>query len=155
SFGQTEIPGSSSTDHNIQDAVYAAEDGDTVLVAPGDYVVTNQIIVTNAIRLQSTGGPSQTFLTGRGGPGTWCLAISNALALAEGFSFRQATPDPGYPGGAVLAGGTIQNCNFTNFFCGAPNFGGAIQMSGGTVSNVIVVYKRGINYESAAVYCSD
>src|SRR6266850_4229495 len=50
--------------HNIQDVVDVATDGDTVLVEPGDYGVTNQITVTNAIRLQSTDGASQTFLTG-------------------------------------------------------------------------------------------
>src|SRR5215467_303136 len=62
--------------HNIQDAVDVATDGDTVLVAPGDYGVTNQITVTNAIRLQGSAGASQTFLTGFGDR---TLAISNAL----------------------------------------------------------------------------
>src|SRR6267142_252868 len=134
--------------HTIQDAVDVAIDGDTVLVAPADYAVTNQINVTNAVRLQSTGGVNQTFLTGQG---SWCLAISNALAAADGFTFR---PGTGF-GGAVLVSGTIQNCNFTNFFVGIPNYGGSIVMSGGTVSNVIVAYKRGINPEGVAVYCSD
>jgi len=156
SFRQTEIPGSSTTDHNIQDALNAAQDGDTILVAPGDYVVTNQIVVTKAVRLKSTGGTSQTFLTQNGGlgQGTWCLAISNALAVADGFSFRPTKVDPGSPGGAVLVGGAIQNCNFTNFFSSSPD-GQAIQMSGGTVSNVIVLYKRGIDSQGVAVYCSN
>lgn len=72
--------------HNIHDAVDVASDGDTVLVEPGDYGVTNQITVTNAVRLLSTGGASQTFLTGfLSGYGGWCLVISNALAVADGF----------------------------------------------------------------------
>src|SRR5712672_3386983 len=74
--------------HHIQDAVDVATEGDTVLVAPGDYAVTNQINVTNAVRLQSTGGASQTFLTGQG---SWCLAISNALSAADGFTLRPGT----------------------------------------------------------------
>ncbi|PWU19001.1 MAG: hypothetical protein C5B50_07590 [Verrucomicrobia bacterium] len=141
--------------HSIQDAVDVTTDGDSVLVAPGDYGVTNQITVTNAIFLQSTGGASQTFLTGYGGlgQGTWCLGISNALAVANGFCFRPADADPGAPGGAVLVGGTIQNCTFTNFFS-ARNFGGAILVSGGTLSNVIVAYYRGISPDGVAVYCS-
>src|SRR6266850_4221574 len=97
--------------HNIQDAVDVAIDGDTVLVAPGDYDVTDQITVTRGVRLQSTAGASQTFLTGEG---SWCLAISNALATADGFTLRRGPA--GYAGGAVLVGGTIQNCNFTNFY---------------------------------------
>src|SRR5207248_179847 len=118
---------------------------DAVLVAPGDYGVTNQITVTNAVRLQSTGGASQTFLTGYGGQRTWCLGISNALAVADGFTLR---PAGDYPSGAVLVGGTIQNCNFTNFYAYIPS--GAIAMSGGTVSNVIVTYFREPEPDGAA-----
>lgn len=39
--------------HNIQDAINVAVDGDIVLVAPGNYGVTNQINMTNAVRLRS------------------------------------------------------------------------------------------------------
>jgi hypothetical protein len=130
--------------HNIQDAVDVANDGDTVLVEPGDYGVTNTITVTHAVRLQSTGGASQTFLTAYG---SVCLSISNALAVADGFSLRVGTGDPR---GANLFGGTIQNCNFTNFYA----YFGSIVMSGGTVSNVIVWYYRG-HAGGAAVSCSD
>jgi len=141
--------------HNIQDAVDAASDGDTVLVEPGDYGVTNQVNVVKAIRLQSTDGASQTFLTGYAnnpfGQPIWCLGISNALAVADGFTFRPATSTG--PGGAVLVGGTIQNCNFTNFF--ATTNGGSIVMSGGTVSNVIVAFFRAPGPFGASVYCTD
>src|SRR5882757_8430715 len=133
--------------HMIQEAVDVAGDGDTVLVEPGDYGLTNQITVTNAIRLQGTAGASQTFLTAYGGYGFGCLSISNALAAADGFTLRPGTGDP-Y--GAVLVGGTIQNCNFTNFYASF----GSIVMSGGTVSNVIVWYYRG-HAGGAAVSCSD
>jgi hypothetical protein len=145
SFGQTDIPGAPTGDHNIQDAVDAAQDGDTILVGPGDYVLSNPVTVTKAIRLQSTDGPSQTFLTGKG---AWCLAISNALAVADGFSFRPATTTAPR-GGAALTGGTIQNCNFTNFYVGSP--AGAVFMSGGVLSNSIVTYQR---YPSAGVAVS-
>src|SRR5258708_969932 len=43
--------------HTIQEAVDAASDGDTVLVGPGEYGLTNQVTITNAILLQSTMGP--------------------------------------------------------------------------------------------------
>jgi len=122
--------------HNIQDAVDVASDGDTVLVAPGDYGVTNQINVTNAVRLQSTGGASETFVTGNAvvNQGLWCLGISNALAVADGFTLRRGTGDPG---GAILVGGTIQNCTFTNFYVSY----GSIVISGGIVSNVVVSFR--------------
>src|ERR1041385_6191255 len=47
---------------NIQDAVDAATGGDTVLVAPGQYGLTNQVTIAKAITLRSTIGPDQTFL---------------------------------------------------------------------------------------------
>lgn len=139
--------------HNIQDAVDVTTDGDTVLVQPGDYGVTNQITVTNAIRLQSTDGASQTIVTGHGDGGTWCLGISNALAAADGFTLRPASGTVNV-GGAVLVGGTIQNCNFTNFNSSF-SVGMSIVMSGGTVSNVIVEYLRLPFPNGATVYCSD
>src|SRR5215467_643260 len=68
--------------NNIQDAVDAANDGDTVLVAPGDYGLTNQITVTNAIRVQGASGASQTFLTALTNH-IWCLRVTNSLAVVE------------------------------------------------------------------------
>jgi len=147
-FGQTEIPGASATDHNIQDAIDAAQDGDTVLVAPGDYGLANQITITKAILLQGQGGASQTFLTGFSN--IWCLGVSNSLAVVDGFTLRDPYPfDLPHPNGALLAGGTIQNCAFSNFFVGNP--GGAIITSGGVVSNSIVTYMR-YPADGAAVY---
>jgi hypothetical protein len=148
SFGQIDIPGSSTTDHNIQDAVNAAQDGDTVIVAPGDYGLANQITVTNAILLQAANGPSHTFLTGLSN--IWCLGVSNSLAVVDGFTLQDPyISDRPHPNGAFLAGGTIQNCAFSNFYVGNP--GGAIVASGGIVSNSIVTYQR-YPPDGAAVY---
>jgi hypothetical protein len=126
--------------HTIQEAVDVAIDGDTVLVQPGDYGLTNQVTVTNGILLQGANGASQTFLTALTNH-IWCLRVTNSLAVVDGLSLRnQYDPYGGVSGGAVLAGGTIQNCTFSNFYVGKP--GGAIVASAGTVSNSIVTYRR-------------
>ena len=130
--------------HDIQSAVDVSIDGDSVLVEPGSYTLSKQITVTNGIRLQGVGGASQTFLNGQD---TWCLAISNALVVADGFTFQSGSE------GVVMTGATIQNCNFTNFY--ADTSGGAIMMSGGIVSNVVVTYNRGPDEDGVAVRCSD
>jgi hypothetical protein len=137
--------------HAIQEAVDVAIDGDTVLVEPGDYALTNQVTVTNGIRLQGAGGASQTFLTALTN-NIWCLKVTNSLAVVEGLSLRnQYDPYGGVSGGAFLAGGTIQNCTFSNFYVGTP--GGAIVASGGMVSNSIVTYRRyGGGIGATAVY---
>jgi len=137
--------------HTIQPAVDVASDGDTVMVEPGDYGLTNQVTVTNAIRVQGASGASQTFLTGLSN-NIWCLAVSNSLAVVDGFIVRNPyLSSLPLPSGAILAGGMIQNCAFSNFFVGKP--GGAIVVSGGGVSNTIVTYRRyGGGFDAAAVY---
>src|SRR5687768_6501682 len=46
----------------IQHGVDAANDGDTVLVAAGEYELMNQITITKAIVMESASGPGQTIL---------------------------------------------------------------------------------------------
>jgi len=133
--------------HNIQDAVDVSTDGDTVLVEPGDYSLANQVTVTKGIRLQSASGPSQTFLTTQTAS-IWGLWMSNSLAVADGLTFR---PQGCCGQGAFVVGGTLQNCNFTNYEIGSPR--AAIVINGGMVSNSIVTYHRGGG--GAAVECSD
>lgn len=107
---------------------------------------TNQVTVTNAIRLQGASGASQTFLSSQ--DNVWCLRMSNSLAVADGLTFRPiGRYDEGF--GAFVIGGMIQNCNFTNFRVGFP--GGAIAMIGGAVSNSIMTYRR-YPTEGVAVY---
>jgi hypothetical protein len=123
--------------HTIQVAVDVTSDGDTVLVEPGDYALTNQVTVSKVVRLQGAGGASQTFLSAQNN--IWCLRMSNALAVADGLTLRPQVPFSD-AFGAFVVGATIQNCNFTNFHVGNP--GGSIVVSGGTVSNSIVTYRR-------------
>jgi hypothetical protein len=154
-FGQTLVPGASTTDHNIQDAVNAANDGDTVLVGPGQYNLTNQITITKAIKLQSEMGAGQTYLNTMAN--IWCLWISNSLAVADGFTMQNPSgPNLEQAGGAFLVGGTVQNCTFTNIHLGM--MGASVFMNGGTLSNSAVYYARspiGPVPAPAAVYCSD
>jgi hypothetical protein len=64
-------PSLSTAAHNIQDAVDVAIDGDRVLVASGQYLLTNQVTVTKGIVLESISGANQTFL----------IAQSNTVCL--------------------------------------------------------------------------
>src|SRR5688572_7165469 len=63
--------------HTIQGAVDAAADGDTVLVAAGEYALTSQLTVTKGILLRSDAGASQTILNGQ--TSVRCLWVSNSV----------------------------------------------------------------------------
>jgi hypothetical protein len=137
-----------SAANDIQQAVEAASDGDTVLVAPGTYGLSSQVTLTKAIVLRSTMGADQTVLNAL--DNIWCLWISNALAVADGFTILPVTG--GFTtlnvGGAFLAGGTIQNCRITKDYITT-----AVSMIGGVLSNSIVIYARG-PIDAPAVYCT-
>jgi len=136
--------------HNLQEAVDVARDRDTVLVGPGQYDLTNPVTLTKAIALRSTMGAGQTFLNSQGD--TWCLWISNSRAVADGFTLQNpsGSAQPSARG-AYLAGGTVQNCNFTNFLLTAT--GTSVAMTGGVLSNSTVIY--GCCIGGSAVDCRD
>jgi hypothetical protein len=134
--------------HNVPEAVAAANDGDTVLVAPGQYSLTNPLAIVKAVILRSTMGTSQTFLNVD--ISTWGLSVSNSGAVIDGFTVQNPGGEANSSArGIELFGGTVQNCNFTNFFLtGGP---ASVAMVGGVLSNSIVVY--GSLFGDSAVDC--
>ena len=114
--------------HTIQEAVDAASDGDTVLVAAGVYPLSAQVTIYKAIGLRSESGAGQTILTGEWS--TRCLWISNPGAAVDGFTVRNGRA----PDGAVLADGVV--------------------MIGGVLSNCIVQLEHSPSGESRLIHCS-
>jgi alpha-tubulin suppressor-like RCC1 family protein len=146
-----------TVDLNLQDTVDEAHDGDTILVAPGQYNLTNQVVITKAIVLQSSNGAAQTILNAMGN--IWCLWISNSLAVADGFTLRSDNLASFDAGGIDSFEATVQNCIFTNFSLAGPGpgttKGTSMTMHGGVFSNSVVFY-NGIPYgaDGNAVYCA-
>jgi hypothetical protein len=124
---------------NIQDAVDAAEAGDTVLVTNGVYatggrvvsgLLTNRVAITKMITVQSVNGPLETVIEGYqvpsakfGNAAVRCVYITNGAMLigftitngatrmwASGIDFRE------YEGGGILAESEtaiVSNCIVT------------------------------------------
>ncbi|MBU1734698.1 MAG: hypothetical protein KJ692_05605 [Verrucomicrobia bacterium] len=117
----------------IQWAVTAAVDGDTVLVTNGTYYLTNQIVLTNSITLQSVNGPGFTFINGNyPAYSNRCLFWSNKTATVSGFTMSNGYIVAGYAGGGnayaggvYMYGGTLTNCHICNNY---GQYGGGIQM---------------------------
>lgn len=136
---------------NIQDAVDAATNGDLVLVTNGIYAVggrklgsfdvTNRIMVTNSIVVQSVNGPAVTVIQGYQVPGT--IAATNAVrcafigsgAVLSGFTLTNGEAGTGnyVNGGGVSGAGTgsiVSNCVLTGNVCAG---------AGGGADNVALI----------------
>ena len=96
--------------HTIQEAVDVSREGDTVLVAEGEYPLTAQIRIDKAIVLRSVRGAGQTILDGQWE--TRCLWISNSFAVVDGFTMTRGHEMEGgaLAGGVVMIGGVLSNC---------------------------------------------
>ena len=123
--------------HTIQEAVDAASDGDTVLVAAGDYRpstqgIVNLVTINKAIVLRSESGPGQTTINATwDATATRCLWMSNSLAVVEGFTMIRGTwGGNDLAAGVVMIGGVLSNCTVTRV--SAPWSGGRlVHCSGG------------------------
>src|SRR5262245_31308727 len=103
---------------NIQDAIDASADGDVVLVTNGVYRIgarltadgiTNRVVVTNAVRLESVNGYPMTAIDGGGS--MRCVYLGTNAALS-GFAVTNGSAT-GQPGGGVYCAWTnalVMNC---------------------------------------------
>jgi hypothetical protein len=100
---------SAATD--IQAAVDAASDGDTIWVTNGTYNLTGDIAVTKPLTLQSVNGPYETIVDAR--YYSRCLTISADSVSVEGLTLRNGFSPDWEKGGAVYSSGantTLRNC---------------------------------------------
>jgi len=111
---------------NIQDAVYAAIDGDTVLVTNGTYYLTWEIQVTNNVIVESVNGPAHTIVDGNNVHRSFFL--NNYSPTISGFTITNGNP----PGSQAWGGG---------IYC----------YNGGTITNCIVINNHA--YNAAGIYC--
>ena len=74
---------------NIQMAVDATSDGDTIVIADGTYVITNSITINTAITVESLNGPDAVFVDAGGSNRVFTLGkvdcTLSGLAITNGF----------------------------------------------------------------------
>ncbi|MCH2143436.1 MAG: right-handed parallel beta-helix repeat-containing protein [Phycisphaerales bacterium] len=117
---------------NIQEAVYAAADGDVILIAPGTYT-SNSIagvvsIDSKSLTLQSSGEPALTILDGQDERSV--ISCSNCPSITiEGLTITRGgdSPDSDYGGGirCMASGMTVSNCIISNNSISMGGDGGA------------------------------
>lgn len=117
----------------------ATAPGDVVIVSNGTYFTWfGQLQLTNPVTLVGTNGATATIVDA--GNSNRCLWISNAQAVARGFTFQRGR----IPGGAVAGGirldaGTVEACMIVSNSAGAVNSaGGGVQIAG-SAGNVAIL----------------
>ncbi len=127
-----------SAANNIQDAVDAATNGETVVVASGIYntgarvtpgfTLSNRVVITKNITLESENGPENTIIAGAGPNGDQairCVFMTNSaklvgFTLSNGHTKTSASTLPEYfynksGGGAFMVDKCyVSNCFFVN-----------------------------------------
>ena len=113
--------------HTIDEALAtAADEGCTITVAGGTYVLNTEILVTKAVVLESDRGAAATKLTAGGVAGVRPLTINNAKAVVRGFTIADGR---GATGGGVLFGangGTLDQCVVAD--CVSSGHGGGVHL---------------------------
>ena len=157
--------GWASASTQIQAAVDAAVDGDTVLVTNGtydtggkvtpSYALTNRVCITKSITVRSfNNDPANTIIKGAPDAGTGgcgpaavrCVRMQGGASLSgftltDGHTLTNGNTTLERSGGSVLLhyGGTVSNCvisgNKASYNAGGAEFVGAALVSGGTMSN--------------------
>jgi len=102
---------------NIQDAIGAADPGDTILVTNGVYNIgsrlasdgtPNRVMVTNSVTLQSVNGPMMTLIDG--GQMMRCVYLTDGAVLA-GFTLTNGVaPENGGGVWCESVGAVVTNC---------------------------------------------
>src|SRR5206468_456016 len=126
--------------HVIQDAVDAAQDGDTVLVTNGTYAVGRgtsvRVAVTKSLVLRSVKGPEVTIIQGCQATGTTngvgaisCVYLTDRAVLS-GFTLTNgATAYYGYGGGVacfsrdVIVTNCVLTGNSAGYYGGGSYYG--------------------------------
>lgn len=91
---------------NINTAMVAAAEGETVIVSNGTYLL-NETVGCTSQRLVSVNGPGVTAIDGRGA--VRCLWMYGASAVVEGFRISNGREEYG-AGVVIVGGGLLKNC---------------------------------------------
>jgi len=115
---------------NIQNAVDVANDGNTVLVTNGTYVLNSQIDVNKNIIIKSVNGSKKTIVDGNNS--VRCFYLYNHFTIISGFTITNGNAGSEDGGGTYY--GTINNCSITG---NSARDGGATAYS--TVNNCSII----------------
>ena len=96
-----------SAANSIQDAIDAADPGETVWVDTATYLLGSEILLEKAVRLRGDGGVGTAILDGQ--DATRCLRVTDSGAQVEAFEITGGKAVEG--GGVYLEAGMLADCS--------------------------------------------
>ncbi len=142
----------------IQAAIDSASNGDSILVAPGNYYVNLQIVGLTDLVLVSEAGSLATILDGSGFPAEQVITIASSDdILIEGFTIQKGKPNVigGSFGGGVLVNASRVRLERCRFYDNRNQRGGAISLFGdcaGTRIRKCTFEQNTTTYEGSALW---
>ncbi|MFO7870697.1 MAG: thrombospondin type 3 repeat-containing protein [Kiritimatiellia bacterium] len=133
---------------NIQDALDAAVDGDTVLITNDTYVLSSQIVISSNITVSGLGDPPPVI---DGNNSCRCVLIEHPGAVVERFRIRRgrdnSTNSPSGGGGVYMSGGILRDCTVDGCTAaGALPYGGGVLCEYGGVVQRCAVSSNSTDY---------
>jgi hypothetical protein len=121
---------------NIEWAVNAGENSDTIWISNGTYVLTNQVTVISNLTISGLSTNNRPVVDGSSA--VRCFEFTNAVtgALVNLFITRgyvtNTSPSGALGGGALMRTGTVINCVFSNNIA-TNGSGGGLYLAGGSI----------------------
>ena len=135
---------------NIPEALELAADGATIIVSNGTYAISETLILTEAITMQSVNGWASTIIQAPGIAYVQVLLLFHADAVVDGFTLTGGRTGLSSDGGGVYIGkpgGTLLDCRVTDNRTYYYANGAGIYMAAGRVDRCMVDHNS-INMDS-------
>ena len=129
---------------SLHDVLPLAIGGSTIQVGPGDFALTNELTISDALTLLGAGRDLTTLRLSPDAPPSRVVEIDNQMARVSGFTITGGRPIyPGNGAGVNIAfgGGVLADCRVTgNAVVGRSNPGGGVAVNSrhGLVTRCIV-----------------
>lgn len=132
---------------SLVDAVDASLAGGVVLITNGNYALTKQVTVAEAIQVRSVNGAAETTVDGGGA--RRCFLLASPGALLQGLTIIRGNHDQG--AGVYLEYGTVADCVVTGCVgtAGGSMAGGPVYVVYGTLTNCYLARNTGADWGGA------
>lgn len=125
-----------------------------VLVSNGTYALSEQLLVSRDLVIQSVNGADATIINAGYVDQRRCFYVNSSNAVVRGFTMTRGRADSGgtFGSGVKLMAGTVCDCTISSNY--SRDGGAGAWILGGIVSNCLIRNNGGASYKSAGIEMS-